>query len=148
MHFIINFSFDIVSLMKPSIFTKIINGEIPCNKIYEDQNTFVFLDIHPVQPGHTLVVPKLQVDHFEDLPDETYTELWLIAKKIANHLKILGRSRIGVIVDGTGVPHAHIHLIPFDKTEELKPEMATQAEPNYQALEEIANKLKIKGEIL
>ena len=58
--------------MEPSIFTKIINGEIPCQKIYEDEKTIAFLDIHPVQPGHTLVVPKIQIDHIEDLTDDYY----------------------------------------------------------------------------
>lgn len=132
--------------MEPSIFTRIINGEVPCQRIYEDEKTIAFLDIHPVQPGHTLVVPKQQVDHFEDLPDEHYQALWSSVKKVAHRLRILNRARIGVIVDGTGVPHAHIHLIPFDKTEELKPQMETSKEPDYAALAEMAKKLEIKGE--
>ena len=132
--------------MEQSIFTKIINGEISCYKIYEDENTIAFLDIHPVQPGHILVVPKMQVDHFEDLPEEMYATLWLAVKKIANHLKILGRARIGVIVDGTGIPHAHIHLIPFDKTSELTNLADMNAEPDYPALVQMAKKLEIKGD--
>lgn len=132
--------------MEQSIFTKIINGEIPCNKIYEDDDVIAFLDIHPVQPGHVLVVPKIQVDHFEDLPENEYIKLWLCVKKIAQHLKILGRDRIGIIIDGTGVPHAHIHLIPFDKTAELINLADMSVEPDYKALEEMALKLEIKGE--
>jgi histidine triad (HIT) family protein len=132
--------------MQDSIFTKIINGEIPCNKIYEDEDVIAFLDIHPVQPGHVLVVPKMQVDHFEDLPEDTYLKLWLCVKKISHHLKKLGRNRIGIIVDGTGVPHTHVHLIPFDKTAELINLADMDAEPDYNALKEMASKLEIKGE--
>jgi len=131
--------------MEPSIFTKIINGEIPCYKIYEDENTIAFLDIHPMQPGHTLVVPKIQVDHFEDLPDDMYSALWLSVKKIANRLKIIGKPRIGVIVDGTGIPHTHVHLIPFSTTQELKADVDMQAEPDHQALNATAKQLQIKG---
>jgi len=128
--------------MEPSIFTRIINGKIPCQKIYEDENTIAFLDIHPVQPGHTLVVPKMQVDHFEDLPEDAYVALWLSVKKVSDRLKMLGRARIGVIVDGTGVPHAHVHLIPFDKTAELTNLADMNADPDHEALEEMAKKLR------
>lgn len=133
--------------MEPSIFTKIINGEIPCQKIYEDERTIAFLDIHPVQPGHTLVVPKIQIDHIEDLTDDYYLALWITVKKVANQLKALGRERIGISVVGTDVPHAHVHLIPFDKTSEFKNEVNLGSEPDYAALAEMAKKLEIKGEI-
>lgn len=130
--------------MEPSIFTKIINGEIPCHKIYEDENTFVFLDIHPVQPGHTLVVPKQQIDHFEDLPDDLYQAVWATTKKVATRLKTLDRKRIGVIIDGTGVPHAHVHLIPFDTTQQLTNLADMNTEPNNTALSEMASRLKME----
>jgi histidine triad (HIT) family protein len=73
--------------MSDSIFTKIIKGEIPCYKVYEDETTFAFLDIHPVQPGHVLVVPKAQIEFLWDLDDETYKNLMLIARKLARRLK-------------------------------------------------------------
>lgn len=99
-----------------SIFTKIINGEIPCYKIYEDDKTLAFLDIHPETEGHTLVVPKNEVDKIYDLPEEDYQALMSTVKKISSHMeKILG-TRILWKVIGTDVPHAHVHLLPYDET--------------------------------
>lgn len=97
-----------------SIFTKIINGEIPCCKIYEDDKTFAFLDIHPETRGHTLVIPKNEVDKLYELPDEDYVALMATAKKLSQNMeKVLGRRVIWKVV-GTDVPHAHIHLEPQD----------------------------------
>lgn len=97
-----------------SIFTKIIEGEIPCYKIYEDEGALAFLDIHPETRGHVLVVPKLEVDKIYDLPDEEYLHLMRTVKKLAKHMeKVLGR-RILLKVIGTDVPHTHVHLMPFD----------------------------------
>ena len=98
----------------PSIFTKIINGEIPCHKIYEDDKTFAFLDIHPESKGHTLVVPKLEVDKIYDLPDEDYEALMRTVKKLSKHLEQKLGARILWKVVGTDVPHAHVHLMPLD----------------------------------
>ena len=97
-----------------SVFTKIINGEIPCYKIYEDDKTFVFLDNSPVVRGHTLVVPKVEVDKIYDLEDEDYLALMRTAKKISKHLEEKLGTRIFWKVMGTEVPHAHIHLTPQD----------------------------------
>lgn len=99
-----------------SIFTKIINGEIPCYKIYEDDKTFAFLDIHPETPGHTLVIPKNEVDKIYDLPDEDYEALLKTAKKLSQHMENTFGARTLWKVIGTDVPHAHIHLIPYDET--------------------------------
>ena len=99
-----------------SIFTKIINGEIPCYKIYEDDKTLAFLDIHPETKGHTLVVPKLEVDKIYDLPDEEYQALMSTAKKISQNMENVLGARILWKVIGTDVPHAHIHLMPLDDT--------------------------------
>lgn len=129
--------------MEPSIFTKIINGEIPSHKVYEDDKTYAFLDIHPKQPGHVLVVPKTQVDLLWDLDDETYAYLWSVAKKLARHMNQVLQRRIGVQVEGIGVPHAHIHLVPFDTTEEFLSKQDMSSEPNHAALAEIAEKLAI-----
>ena len=95
-----------------SIFTKIIQGEIPCYKIYEDDKTFAFLDIEPEAPGHTLVVPKVEVDKVYDLSDADYAAVMATVKKLAQHYeKVLGK-RILIKVIGIDVPHAHVHLIP------------------------------------
>jgi histidine triad (HIT) family protein len=106
--------------MNDSVFTKIIRGEIPANKIYEDDLTLAFLTIAPVQSGHTLVIPKKQIDHLWDLPDEDYRAVMETAKKVANRMREVfpEKSRIGVKVVGEEVPHAHVHLIPFNSIEE------------------------------
>ncbi|MDO4742311.1 MAG: HIT domain-containing protein [Candidatus Saccharibacteria bacterium] len=98
-----------------SIFTKIINGEIPCYKIYEDEKTFAFLDINPETEGHTLVIPKNEVDKIYDLEDDDYFALMATAKKLSSHLESkTGRRTLWKVI-GTDVPHAHIHLMPFDE---------------------------------
>lgn len=99
-----------------SIFTKIINGEIPCYKIYEDDKTMAFLDIHPETAGHTLVIPKVEIDKIYELPDEDYQALMDTAKKLSQHLEKVTHKRTLWKVVGTDVPHAHIHLEPLDET--------------------------------
>lgn len=130
--------------MEPSIFTKIINREIPANIIYEDDKTIAFLDIHPSQPGHTLVVPKVQISDFDELPDDYYQALWATVKKLAKRQKeILGKSRIGIQVIGLDVPHAHIHLIPFNTKNEYWTQADPNSDPNFVELKIIADKLKL-----
>ena len=102
-----------------SIFTKIITREIPAHIVAEDDNNIAFLDINPLSVGHTLVIPKLEVDYHFDLEDETYSSLNLFAKKVAVAIKKVTKKRIGTAVIGIEVPHAHIHLIPFTKMSEL-----------------------------
>ncbi len=99
----------------PSIFTKIIQGEIPCYKIYEDDKTLAFLDIHPESKGHTLVIPKTEVDKIYELPDEDYQALMATVKKLSRHLEKQLGARILWKVVGTDVPHAHVHLMPLDE---------------------------------
>ncbi len=99
-----------------SIFTKIINGEIPSYKIYEDDKTFAFLDINPETKGHTLVVPKTEVDKIYDLTDEDYDALMKTVKKLSQHMEQVLGTRILWKVVGTDVPHAHVHLEPLDET--------------------------------
>ena len=99
-----------------SIFTKIINGEIPCYKIYEDDKTFAFLDINPETKGHTLVIPKTEVDKIYDLSDEDYTALMQTVKKLSRHMEKVFKTRTLWKVIGTDVPHAHVHLMPYDET--------------------------------
>ncbi|MCB0501600.1 MAG: HIT family protein [Bacteroidetes bacterium] len=103
-----------------SIFTRIINGEIPCYKIAEDENCFAFLDINPLNQGHTLVVPKQEVDYIYDLDDELLSKLFLFSKKVALAIeKAIPCERIGVAVIGLEVPHAHIHLCPINGMSDL-----------------------------
>ena len=103
-----------------TIFTKIINGEIPCYKIAEDENYFAFLDINPLRAGHTLVVPKKETDYIFDLDDEQLAGLILFSKKVANAIqRAIPCNRIGVAILGLEVPHAHIHLVPMDSMEDV-----------------------------
>jgi histidine triad (HIT) family protein len=97
-----------------TIFSKIIKGEIPCYKIYEDELTFAFLDINPIQKGHTLVIPKIEIDNWLDLPEEYYLAVYRTARHISPAIqKAISPIRIGQMVDGRQVPHFHLHLIPL-----------------------------------
>ena len=100
----------------PSVFTKIINNEIPSYKIYEDEKTVAFLDINPETKGHVLVVPKNEVDKIYDLPDEDYHALMNTVKKLAKHMEEVLGQRTLIKVIGTDVPHAHVHLLPYDES--------------------------------
>ena len=129
--------------MQDSIFTKIIKGEIPCQKVYEDDKTMAFLDIHPIQPGMVLVVTKVQVDSFLDLEEDDYTALWLSVQKVGLQLRqaFPDKKRVGVIVEGFDVPHVHVKLVPINSGAELRRSPDLSAEPNYAYLEELAKKL-------
>lgn len=128
--------------MQESVFTKIIKGEIPCHKVYEDDKTLAFLTIGPMYDGHTLVVPKVQVDQYIDLPDEDYDALWKTVKKVSKRIRdVVGKERVGLIIEGVDIPHVHIHLIPFDKNESLKVEPASPDSADHKKLAQIAEKL-------
>ena len=104
----------------PTIFTRIINGEIPSYKVAESEHFLAFLDINPVAKGHTLIVPKEEVDYLFDLDGGTLAGLMLFAKKVARALdKSIACKRVGVMVIGTEVPHAHVHLIPFQRESQM-----------------------------
>lgn len=103
-----------------SIFTKIINGEIPAFKVAEDENHLAFLDINPLAIGHTLVIPKKEIDYIFDLDENEFLSLQLFAKKVAKAIdKVVDAKRIGVAVIGLEVPHAHIHLVPINGVEDI-----------------------------
>ncbi|MCM1093882.1 MAG: HIT family protein [Lachnospiraceae bacterium] len=103
-----------------TIFSKIAAGEIPSYKVAEDDKHYAFLDINPVAPGHTLVIPKKEVDYIFDLSNEEYCDLQLFAKRVAAAMKLsLPCERIGVAVIGLEVPHAHIHLVPINKESDM-----------------------------
>jgi len=104
----------------PSIFSRIIAGEIPCYKVAENETCFAFMDISPLAIGHVLVVPKAEVDKYFDLSDAELSELNLFAKRIAVAIeKVIPCKRVGVAVIGLEVPHAHIHLIPLNSVEDI-----------------------------
>ncbi len=114
-----------------TIFSRIINGEIPCYKIAEDERFFAFLDINPVQPGHTLVIPRQETDYIFDLSDEMIGEMMKFAKRVAQAIRLtIPCKKVAMAVLGLEVPHAHIHLIPissegdmdFRNKKDLKPE--------------------------
>ena len=104
----------------PGIFTKIINGEIPCHKVAEADKYLAFLDINPLAKGHTLVIPKDEIDYLFDIEDDLYSGLMLFAKKVALAIKkVIDCERIGVAVVGLEVPHAHVHLIPINYIDDI-----------------------------
>ena len=103
-----------------TIFSRIVAGEIPCYKVAEDEQFFAFLDINPLTPGHTLVVPKQEVDYLFDLDDRTLAEMMIFAKKIARKIgEKIACKRVAVVVLGMEVPHAHIHLIPINSEKDV-----------------------------
>lgn len=125
-----------------SVFSKIIAGEIPCYKIYEDDKTLAFLDIHPETMGHTLVVPKSEIDKVYELAPEDYVALMETVRKVSLHMeKVLG-TRVLWKVIGTDVPHAHVHLMPLDETWEH----GRILEPSETEMLEMQEKLKMEGD--
>lgn len=126
----------------PSVFTKIINGEIPSYKIAEDDNYLAFLDVFPLKKGHTLIVPKKEVDYLFDLDSETYLGLMNFSKKIAIAIKLaFPCNRIGITVIGLEVPHAHIHLIPINTMHDMN-FSNTKLSLTKEEFDECADKIK------
>jgi len=104
----------------PSIFTRIVLGEIPCHKVAEDDRFLAFLDINPLREGHTLVIPKIEVDKFFDLPADVLADIMPFAQGVANKIKrTIACDRVGVCVIGLEVPHAHVHLIPISSMRDM-----------------------------
>lgn len=132
-------------MQEQSIFTRIINGEIPCHKVYEDEQVIAILTNHPVIDGHTLVIPKKQVAQIWDLELQDYNYLWDVVSKIAKHLRsVLKVERVGVVIKGIEVPHAHIHLIPmphdtYVNFDPIPPPSTTDDD----ILEAVANRLRL-----
>ena len=122
-----------------SIFSKIVKGEIPSFKIYEDDNFLSFLDVYPLKRGHTLVIPKKEIDYIFDIDSEEYSNLWNFAKIIAKAMKkVIKCKRVSIVVIGLEVPHAHIHLIPIDSVEEINFEQPKLSFSNEE-MKDIAN---------
>ncbi|MEZ4905477.1 MAG: HIT family protein [Spirosomataceae bacterium] len=125
----------------PSIFTRIVNGEIPCHKIAETENFLAFLDVFPCAVGHTLVIPKQEVDYIFDLEDTLYTGLMAFSKKIAKAVEqAIPCKRIGVAVVGLEVPHAHVHLIPLNRMADMN--FNNKLKMSQEELAEIAEKIR------
>ncbi|RAP23950.1 HIT family protein [Candidatus Marinamargulisbacteria bacterium SCGC AG-343-K17] len=123
-----------------SIFTKIINGEIPCHKIAENDQFFSFMDIRPISPGHTLVIPKVEIDRFFDLDNDVLSHFLPFAKPIAEAIEaVIPCERVGLMVAGLEVPHAHLHLVPIRNIGDLSFANATPA--NQDDLADIAQKI-------
>ena len=129
-----------------SIFTRIINGEIPSYKVAENEEFFAFLDINPLAKGHVLVIPKKEVDYIFDIDDALYSRLFVFAKEVARAIEeVVACERIGVSVVGLEVPHAHIHLIPINNVKDMsfaKPRIVMTSEEMNQLAESILNAFK------
>jgi len=129
--------------MSDSIFTKIIKGEIPCYKIAEDDRFIAFLDVFPIKKGHTLVVPKAQIDYLFDLDDSLLSDLMIFSKKVAQKMeRVISCERVGIAVIGLEVPHAHIHLVPLDTVGDIdfsQPKLQLSAKE----MTEIADSIRI-----
>jgi histidine triad (HIT) family protein len=131
---------QIKNKMKNCAFCKIVKGELPAVKLWEDEKYFIFLDNQPVKPGHVLVLPKKHTDYIFDLNDKEYIELMLKSKEVSKILKNkLNPKRVGIAVEGFGVPHVHVHLIPLDKGGEIDPANAKPA--SDEELNKIARKI-------
>lgn len=130
-----------------SIFTKIIRGEIPCYKVAECEHAIAFLDIRPLSKGHTLVVPKMEVDKLFELPEREFQELWSFAYRVAKAIEsVIPCNRVGVAVLGFEVPHAHIHLVPLRTEGDLNfalPKMQLSGECLKEIAQCISNQLKV-----
>ena len=125
----------------PSIFTKIINGEIPCHKVAETEDFFAFLDVFPCAPGHTLVVPKKEIDYLFDMSDELYLGLMAFAKSLEPAIKkAVPCKRVGVAVIGLEVPHAHVHLIPMNSLNDMN--FNSKIKMSQEELGEILERIK------
>lgn len=130
-----------------SIFSKIIAGEIPCHKVAENDDYLAFLDIFPIQKGHTLVIPKKEVDYIFDLDEETLSGLMAFAKKVAKGIdQTVDCKRVGVAVIGLEVPHAHVHLIPLNGVHDIDfslPKLEFSQEEFAQMAENIGSKITL-----
>jgi histidine triad (HIT) family protein len=129
--------------MADSVFTKIINGEIPSYKIYEDERTFAFMDIHPIQPGMVLVVSKNPQEEAWVLPPEDYQALWDTVRKVALKMKKVfpAKRRVGIMLEGLDVPHVHVKIFPINTGEEYRSAPDMGADPDHESLAEMAKEL-------
>lgn len=124
-----------------SIFTQIINGELPSYKVYEDDRTLAFLNIYPNTSGHTLVIPKVEVDKLYDLSDEDYEAVMRTVKKVAQRIQdVMQPARVGIQVQGFEVPHAHVHVLPIESPSDLNTDHKIE-QPDDAGFRSVAEKL-------
>lgn len=122
------------------VFCKIVQGEVPCYKVYEDERCLAFLDIYPLRPGHVLVIPKRHEPDFWELQADEYQHCMTIAQSLAKHIKSrLATKRVGLIITGFDVPHTHIHLIPLNSEKELTSQSLKASGLPYPSAEEFAD---------
>ncbi|MEW6722211.1 MAG: HIT family protein [Candidatus Micrarchaeota archaeon] len=127
--------------MENCVFCKIVSGQIPCSRVYEDDSLLAFLDINPINPGHTLVIPKKHVDNVFGMDDDAYHSLFSSAKKVSGAIQTAtGAKRIGVVVEGFLIPHAHVHLVPINSGGELSFGRAKKA--TAESLAEVSAKIR------
>ncbi len=127
----------------PSIFTRIVEGDIPAHKVYEDERHLAFLDIGPVAVGHTLVIPKEEVDHLFDLDTDAYDGLFRVVRLVAQAIQqALAPPRVGVVVAGFEVPHAHVHVIPLEHIGQTNIEASNRIEQSQEQLAAMAERLR------
>jgi len=125
----------------PTLFTQIINQEIPSYSVFENQYVYAFLDITPIAMGHTLIVPKVEVDHFADVPDPYYTAVFQAAQELSRAIDAAVQcDRVGMVVEGFVVPHFHVHLIPMNKNDSPKFERE-RLSPAADEMTQVANKI-------
>ena len=131
--------------MEDCLFCKIVAGDIPCHQVYEDEHVLAFLDIHPINPGHTLVVPRQHVDEFQDMETTLYTHVFTVVQELAQHIKnTLSPPRVGLVVEGFDVNHVHVHVIPLQDINDFRSKRTAedmQAEPDHDALENVRKNL-------
>lgn len=130
--------------MGECIFCKIVSGEIPSHKVHENEKTMAIMDIHPIQPGHVLVFPKDHSESFEQMSEDDYAELMRVAHKVGKRIKqVLSPTRVGVIQEGFDIAHTHVKILPINNEVELRHIPDMQAEPDHDALRDMAEKLAI-----
>lgn len=126
------------------VLCKIVKGEIPSSKVYEDENVLAIMDIHPIKEGHVLVFPKKHTDTFEKMTAEDFAEVMTVVHKVGNRQKaVLSPARIGVVIEGFDVPHTHVKVVPIENEVELRHIPNMTNEPNHDALTSMAERLAI-----
>lgn len=130
-------------MTKPSIFSQIIAGDIPSHRVYESEHAYAFMDIHPIQPGHVLVVSRREVENFYELDDAEYDGLMRAVRTVARRLRreFPDKARIAVVIEGLDVPHVHVKVFPIDTADDLRHIPDASVEPDHDALAALAERL-------
>ena len=128
--------------MEDTVFTKIIKGELPANKVYEDDKTIAIIPLHPIAKAHVLVIPKVQVDHFIDLEDDDYHAVMATVKKVAQRIdEVIKPKRVGLKIEGLDVPHVHVHVVGFDSIDQYREKPDESQPPDHDKNKALAKTL-------